>query len=202
MTAQAYFGLRAFDKNFNSCGLEWDQDAVIDPPSISCGAITFHKHVLGPPVRCNLSVIQDQCDIARLLSGRIPSRSIIIPRSHKSVVVHPRQRCLPLDISSGQDASVEVAVHEDGPHRVVPGPAQGAGALDLGLGGPIVGEDLGRVDIHAVFVGERGVGTLPGCDATAAMAEGEGRVGDVECSEPIEEVRLAGYNDIVEVCVS
>lgn len=86
--------------------------------------------------------------------------------------------------------------------RVVPRPAQGAFTRHLGLGGPVVGEDLGGVDVYAVLVGEGGVGALPGRDATAAVAEREGRFGDVQCPEPVQEVRLACYNDIVKVCVA
>lgn len=86
---------------------------------------------------------------------------------------------------------------------VVPGPAEGAAARDGGLGGPVVGEDLGGVDVDAVLVGEvRGVGALPGGDAAAAVAQGEGRVGDVEGAEAVEEVGLAGDDGVVKVGVA
>lgn len=86
--------------------------------------------------------------------------------------------------------------------RIVPRPAKGTFTHNLGLGRPVVGNHLGRVDVDAVFVGECGVGALPSGDATPTVAEREGGFGDVERAEAVEEICFTGYDDVVEVGVS
>jgi hypothetical protein len=84
----------------------------------------------------------------------------------------------------------------------VPGPSEGALADHLGCDGG-VGRDQGRaVEVDAVLVLEGGVGALPGRDAAAAAAEGEGRFLDVERAEAVEEVGLSGDDGVVEVGVA
>lgn len=85
---------------------------------------------------------------------------------------------------------------------VVPGPAEGALVLDVGLGGPVVGDDLRGVDVDAVLVVKGRVGALPGGDAAAAVAERQGGLGDVERAEAVEEVCLSGDDGVVEVGVA
>jgi hypothetical protein len=53
------------------------------------------------------------------------------------------------------------------------------------------------VNVDAVFVGVGGVGAFPGRDAAAAAPQGDGRVGDPERAEAVEEVGLAGYYGVV-----
>lgn len=175
---------------------------MIYPPGIPRGSVALQEHVPRPPVWPHGGIIEHLGDVTRHLRRGVPTRPVVAPGSHERVVVHAGEGRLPLDVTCRQDARVKVAVHEDGPVCVVPRPAEGAYALDLGLGGPVVGNHLRRVDVHAVLVGEGGVCALPGRDAAAAVAEGEGGLGDVERAEAVEEVRLAGHDDVVEVGIA
>lgn len=175
---------------------------MINPPNVSCATIARQEHILRPSIRCNLRVVEHQSYVACLLSRGVPTWAIIIPCRHEGVIVYPRQRRLPFNIPSGQNARVKVAVHVDGPVRIVPWPAEGTFTHNLSLGRPVVGDDLGRVNVDAIFVGEGGVGALPCGDATSTVTKGQGGLCDVESSKAVEEIGLASYNDIVKVCVS
>lgn len=178
------------------------ENALVDPPNILRGTVALQKHIDRPPVRGDLGIVQHKRDVARLLRRRVPPGAVVIPRGHKGVIIDTRGRGRPLDVARGQDARVQVAVHEDGAVGVVPRPAQGALAGDVGLGGPVVGEDLARVDVDAVLVGEGRVGALPGGYAAAAVPQGQGRLGNVERAEAVEEVGLAGDDHVVEIGVA
>lgn len=144
---------------------------MVDPPRVVGLPVLCQEDVRGPPVRLDLLVVEHDGDVAGLLSRDIPPGAVVVPRGHEGVVVDPGVGSAPLDIPSGQDARVEVAIHEDGPLLGVPWAAQGAGALDLSRRRGVVGDELGRVDVDAVLVLKGRVGTLPGGDAAPAVSQ-------------------------------
>lgn len=188
--------------SFLFLGSKRHENALVDPPNVSSGAIALQKHIDRPPVRRHLGLVEDERDVAGDLGGGVPASAVVVVGGHEGVVVDAGQGGRPLNVAGGQDARVEVAVHEDGAVGVVPGTAEGALAHNLGLGGPVVGDDLGRVNVHAVLVGKGRVGALPGGDAAAAVAQREGRLGYVERAEAVEEVGLAGDHHVVKVGVA
>lgn len=62
--------------------------------------------------------------------------------------------------------------------------------------------DIGIHDVNAVLVRERRVSAFPCGDAAAAVSERDGCLLHPCGSEPVEEVCLAGYLAILEVCIS
>lgn len=174
----------------------------INPLIVPRSPIGRQENILWPAIRRYRRISQHLGNITRRLRLRVRPRPSVLVRRHERVLVHPRRRRGPDNVPRGQDAPVKVAVHENRAVGVVPGAAQGALPFDGWYGGLVVSEELGRVDVYAVFVGEGSVGALPGGDAAAAVPQGEGRVRDVQRAEAVEEVGLPGNDGVIEVGVA
>ncbi len=61
---------------------------------------------------------------------------------------------------------------------------------------------VGIHDIDTVLVRERCVGSLPGCDAAAAVAQRDGGMFYPGCAEAVEEIGFACYFAVLEICVA
>jgi hypothetical protein len=61
---------------------------------------------------------------------------------------------------------------------------------------------IGINNVDAVFVGERGVGSFPGCDATTTVTECDGGLFDPGGTKTVEEVGFTSHFAIFEVGVA
>jgi hypothetical protein len=84
----------------------------------------------------------------------------------------------------------------------VPRASQGTFPDNLGGDGGVGGDQSVAVEIDAVFVGEGGVGSFPGCDAAATGPQGKGGFLEIEGAEAVQEVGLACYDGVVEIGIA
>lgn len=167
----------------------------------------------------DLTIIKNPCHRVVLECREVPARSEIIIHGHECICGDSRSRAAPDDVTIWPDTLVKVRFHEDGAVLLVPGPTQGAAALD-GLGdGRVGGQHLRVGNVDAVLVLKGRIGactesellsscragtepTLPSRDAASAIAQREGGPFDVGRAEAVQEVRLAGDHGVVEVGVT
>ena len=76
---------------------------------------------------------------------------------------------IPFNVSTGRNAVVKVIIRKDRSHVSVPGPAKSAFVFDMKR---TVGFcDVAVMNVDAIFVGECGIGALPGSDTSTAASE-------------------------------
>ena len=167
---------------------------IINPRIIpGCPCHRVLEHLSRTTIRTPLTPRQHRLHRARRSRTRVPPGAITAKlglQRHAGRIARDATGD-PIDETGGQDAVIHIGIGEDGAHLGIPGPAEGAPALD-GQGG--VGLLHGGVDdVDAEFVGVGGVGAFPGGDAAAARAQRDQAVVDPAGAEAVEEVGLSGH---------
>lgn len=147
------------------------QSLLVNPLDMSKLSFRSLKYIRGCSIGLNLRIRQNPRNITRLLSLNIISRPMIIPRGHEGVIINSWCRLAPLNIPSRQDHSIKVGLHEDRLVLRVPWSSKGTLSNKVCSDGGVYWDELGVVDVDAVFVGESCVGAFPSCDAASAASE-------------------------------
>lgn len=146
----------------------------INPPRISKRSIRRLEDLRGRIVILPLLWRQ-----LRIKQADRPPGSVI-PRTIIMILCLNRQiRCIPrsprpINETRGQNRSIQIRIGKNSSHLHIPGSAEGAFSFDSrgdsGIGGAYTRVD----DVDAIFVDEGCVGSFPGCDSAAAVAEADG----------------------------
>lgn len=135
------------------------------------------------------------------VNGRNVSATVLNNRrTSQLTLIDSRIVRVPLHIAGWVDAVIEVAVGEDTAVQGIPRSTKIALVCDCKRG--VCFPDITVVNVDAVLVLERGVGTLPSRDASTAAAKCDRRVCHPASAEAVEEVGLACDLAVVHVCVA
>lgn len=172
---------------------------LINPPNVPKRSSQILKYLCWSAVLLPLCIIQQIIDPTVNPTRQIETGTVRLVLSQKCIIIN---RTRPIDIPRWNNAGVLIRPGENTSIIGIPRPPQRTLPSDVRRNRCIRCMDLRICDIDTVVIWEGCVRAFPCGDSTATVAKLDIAGLKPSCSEAVQEVRLTGYDTVVEICAA